>query len=205
MYESPTSPILPGRVCDDCWEQLNGCPTPRIPRTPELTRSAPLAMRKAVASESSSLASSISTPPNGGIVLPKRHVRGVRSSPQPTAQRLRSSVVNLPETVQEVDILPCQSEQSFGELDAYPLRRASAVCKATGGGRWSPKQSPPQPGYRIPGGKAPYEIEMEREEEEARLRRLNPVIRDGAFQYRFIGQPDHRTVLSLSLYNLSTR
>jgi hypothetical protein len=88
--------------------------------------------------------------------------------------------MNLPETVQEVDTpAECGLEQSFGELDAYPLRRSSAICKATGGGRWYPKHSLPQPGLRIPGCKAPFEIEMEREEEEARLRRLNPVIQDG--------------------------
>lgn len=112
--------------------------------------------------------------------MPKGVVRGVRSLPQLNSHRVRSSVVNPPETVQEVETPPeCGPEPSFGELDAYPLRRSSAVCKATGGGRWCPKQSPPQPGLRIPGGKAPFEIEMEREEEEARLRRLNPIIRDG--------------------------
>ena len=113
--------------------------------------------------------------------MPKRVVRGVRSSPQlDTYRGVRTSIVNLPETVREVEALrECGPEPSFGELDAYPLRKSSAVCKATGGGRWCPKQSPPQPGIRIPGGKAPFEIEMEREEEEAQLRHLNPVIQDG--------------------------
>lgn len=76
-------------------------------------------------------------------------------------------------------------EKSYGELDAYPLRRSSVLCKATGGGRWEPKQEPVLVGYRPPGGKAIYEIEMEREEAEERLRKLNPVIKDGEFQYRF--------------------
>lgn len=40
-------------------------------------------------------------------------------------------------------------------------------------------------GYRPPGGKAPFEIELEREEQEAKIRRLNPVVKDGDFQYRF--------------------
>lgn len=185
VYASPISPIIPGRVCDDCWEQLNGYPTPRTPHTPDLVPSTPVNMGKPFASETSSLASSVSTPPNGYPVMPKRVVRGVRSSPQLDAYRgVRTSIVNLPETVQEVDTPPAESrpEPSFGELDAYPLRKSSAICKATGGGRWSPKQSPPQPGIRIPGGKAPFEIEMEREEEEARLRYLNPVVQDGGKQ-----------------------
>jgi len=110
----------------------------------------------------------------------------------------------LPETVHEVDTPPeGEPERSFGELDAYPLRKASAVCKAMGGGRWCPKPSPPRSGYRIPGCKAPFEIEMEREEEEARLRQLNPIIRDGAFQYRFIQQPERRPALGLTPYHLS--
>lgn len=71
------------------------------------------------------------------------------------------------------------SQPSFGELDAYPLRRSSIICKATGGGRWEPKNSPPRIGFRIPGRKAPYELEMEREDAEERRRRMNPIVRDG--------------------------
>jgi hypothetical protein len=72
-------------------------------------------------------------------------------------------------------------ERSYGELDAYPLRRASLLCKASGGGRWEPKPEAVDPALRVPiiGGKAPYELEMEREEAEERRRRSNPVIRDG--------------------------
>jgi len=84
------------------------------------------------------------------------------------------------------------TERSYGELDTYPLRRSSVVCKATGGGRWEPQQIPVLDGYRhpIPGGKAPYEIEMEREELLDRQRRENPVVIDGAFQYRFVRVPE---------------
>lgn len=71
------------------------------------------------------------------------------------------------------------AEPSFGELDAYPLRRSSIICKATGGGRWEPKNSPPRIGFRIPGFKAPYELEMEREDAEERRRHMNPIVRDG--------------------------
>ena len=71
------------------------------------------------------------------------------------------------------------SEPSFGELDTYPLRRSSIICKATGGGRWEPKNSPPRIGIRIPGCKAPYKLEMEREHAEERRRRMNLIVRDG--------------------------
>jgi len=98
------------------------------------------------------------------------------SSPAPVRRRpspLRTPLPALP--------------RSYGELDTYPLRHCSVLCKASGGGRWEPKQDPVLVGYRVPvvGGKAPYEIELERQEEEERLRRENPVIRDGEFQYRF--------------------
>ncbi|KAF7986123.1 hypothetical protein HWV62_38468 [Athelia sp. TMB] len=182
-FESPQSPILPGKVCDDCWEQLNGYPTPRTPRTPELIRSSPLSMKKAHSSEASSLASSVSTPPNGQPVMPKRVVRGTRTCPQLPHVRIRSSLVKRPETVPEVTTPP--ADHSLGELATYPLRKSSALCKATGGGRWCPKESL-NVGFRIPGCKAAYEIEMEREEEEARMRHLNPIIQDGEFRYRFI-------------------
>jgi hypothetical protein len=47
-------------------------------------------------------------------------------------------------------------------------------------------------GYRVPvpGGKAPYEVEMEREEAAERIRRENPVVKDGEFQYRFPRDPE---------------
>jgi hypothetical protein len=64
------------------------------------------------------------------------------------------------------------------------------LCKATGGGRWEPKQSPVLDGYRPPvvGGKAPYELEMEREEREERRRRQNPIITDGEIRYRYMSR-----------------
>ena len=76
-------------------------------------------------------------------------------------------------------VLIVDSELSLGELDSYPLRRASKICKATGGGRWEPKPIPEYVAKRIPGCKAAYELELEREEEERRIRRANPVIRNG--------------------------
>jgi len=105
------------------------------------------------------------------------------SSLASTSRHIRTGQVTLSETVAEAEILG--SQPSFGELDAYPLRRASALCKATGGGRWEPKHSPLPSGYRIPGCKAPFELEMEREEAEARKLRLNPVVRDGGEPFNF--------------------
>ena len=107
-------------------------------------------------------------------------MRRARTSSQPKARSRRtsgpsssSSSPRIPPQVTQ------QPQQSWGELDSYPLRHHSSICKATGGGRWTPKPVPVFEGVRVPFGKAPFEIEMEREAEEARLRRLNPVISDG--------------------------
>lgn len=70
------------------------------------------------------------------------------------------------------------ADSDLGELAAYPLRHASAICKASGGGRWEPKPVN-LVGYRPHGTKLPYEIELEREEEEKRRERENPIIIDG--------------------------
>ncbi|KAG6851228.1 hypothetical protein H0H87_001401 [Tephrocybe sp. NHM501043] len=83
--------------------------------------------------------------------------------------------------------LPPALDRSYGELDAYPLRHPSVLCKATGGGRWQPKPSPPIIGYRppIPGAKAQYELDLECAELAARTRRESPIVKHGDFQYRF--------------------
>ena len=96
-------------------------------------------------------------------------------------------------------------ERSYGELDAYPLRRSSVLCKATGGGRWEPKPSPVLDFYRvpIPGGKAPFEIEMEREAKLEQLRRENPVVKHGEFQIRVPKEPEP-TNICRSINRLST-
>lgn len=79
------------------------------------------------------------------------------------------------------------------------------LCKATGGGRWEPKPSPVHDWYRIPGGKAPFEIEMDKERELEQLRRENPVIKHGEFQFRFPKEPEPVDIdVSGSLNRLST-
>lgn len=101
--------------------------------------------------------------------------------------------------------LPPELNRSYGELDAYPLRRSSILCKATGGGRWEPKQEPALIGYRppVPGGKAQYELEMEQRERDEQARKENPVVKDGEFQYRFTREPE-TMVIARSPFTMST-
>ncbi|KAL0568362.1 hypothetical protein V5O48_013628 [Marasmius crinis-equi] len=187
-YESPESPVINSRVCDDCWDQLHGCPS--TPRTPELVRpSLPIALLtkrplSPTGSRSSSPSSSSPrTPPNGlGLVVPfERKPPTETSSLKRVGSRCSNSDLRRRAALRGSTITLPDEERSFGELDSYPLRRSSVLCKATGGGRWEPKQTPVSDGHRvpIPGGKAPYEVRMERELEEERKRRENPVIKDG--------------------------
>ena len=218
-FESPISPIINSRVCDDCWDQLHGCPS--TPHTPDIVRSAfkrvlsnPISMFQL--SPLPPLCNSpISVSPTADTVLPpslKRRSQSLRDAPSSSSLDTQSSITSTPpnstnRTHLRVSrtTLPPDLERSYGELDTYPLRRCSVLCKATGGGRWEPKQIPVLDGYRqpIPGGKAPYEIQMEREEMLDRQRRENPVVKDGAFQYRFAKNPEPLTI-ARSPHYLST-
>ncbi|KAK0456776.1 FYVE zinc finger-domain-containing protein [Armillaria borealis] len=159
-FQSQDSKIYDARVCDDCFDQIYGCP-----RTPDLVRSPTL----------SCSTSSLATPPPSimGVEC------SLRSSPSLisltgsscSSGSMRRLKVSLAE------------EPSYGALDAV-------LCKATGGGRWEPKQEMPLAGARLPGGKAGYEIRLEKEAEKERRRRENPVIKDGDFQYRFPRDPE---------------
>jgi hypothetical protein len=63
------------------------------------------------------------------------------------------------------------------DLQKYPLRIHSDICKATGSGWWTPKPSPiPDYMKRIPGHKAPYKIALEEEEETVWNAHANPVV-----------------------------
>lgn len=147
-----------------------------------------------MASGESSVASSVvGTPPDASTtLLPPSISRKVHGVPSLTSLRTHSSMRSNPtrrKTLRTAHLpLPQDLERSYGELDAYPLRRSSIICKATGGGRWEPKPAVVMAGYRppIPGAKADFEIQMEREEQEEKRRRENPIIRDGIFQYRFM-------------------
>ncbi|THG97228.1 hypothetical protein EW026_g4731 [Hermanssonia centrifuga] len=138
--------------------------------------------------ETDSSASSVSgsprsppTPLDGSAIMPMPPVRSPlrrsQTSPRIPTSPLRAGTSTPPPQRPAVHV-------SDSELDSYPLRHASAICKATGGGRWEPKPAVQYAGYRIPGSKAQYEIDLERDAEEARIKRANPVIKDGDFQLR---------------------
>ena len=235
QFESPTSPIIDSRVCGDCWNQLHGCPsTPRssIRSLSKRVLSSPISMF--CSSPPSTTPNSLS-PNIDSILPPslKRRLHTLPDPPSSSSLSFQSSTSltplcashpthppDLERPYGELDTYPLRRssvlnasqpthppdlERSYGELDTYPLRRSSVVCKATGGGRWEPKQIPVLDGYRqpIPGGKAPYEIEMEREELLVRQRRENPVIKDGEFQYRFARVPEPLSIVRSPHY-LST-
>ncbi|KAG8220228.1 hypothetical protein J3R82DRAFT_1267 [Butyriboletus roseoflavus] len=193
-FDSPTSPVSLEKVCDECWDQIHGSP-----RTPDTRPSTPMLVTSVSSTASPSPTSSICASPVEQSTLLPRAVRVKRSSSQLSTRQLPfpSVVAAVPS-----DLEP--SEPSFGELDAYPLRRSSIICKATGGGRWEPKNSPPKIGFRMPGRKAPYELEMEREDAEEVRRRMNPIVRDGAFQYRFRQIRNPPESLCRSPHHLST-
>jgi hypothetical protein len=177
FYESSKSPIISSRVCEDCWQQIHG---QSLSSSPSSKLASPRSVYRRPSSNSSSpLSSTVLTPPDRLCPLTS-HLRRPPSRASSTSSKSRAIQAGhlpLPDKLIEVHLLG--SEPSYGELDAYPLRRSSAICKATGGGRWEPKEELIQPCYGLPGCKAPFELEMEREEAEEHMRRSNPVVRDG--------------------------
>lgn len=142
-YASPTSPVLPARVCDACYAQIHGT-TPTHSPSPS----------------SSSTSSALSSTSTTSRPPPPRRSRTLPAPPPPDP--------SLPD-----------------DLRNYPLRIRSDICKATGGGRWTPKPSPiPDYMKRVPGRKAPYELAVEEEEAAVRRALSNPVIRDGGTSFR---------------------
>lgn len=115
------------------------------------------------------------------------------SSPPPSLASRSASAGSRPPTPRRSRTLPPAPpppDPSLpDDLRNYPLRIRSDICKATGGGRWTPKPSP-VPAYmkRVPGRKAPYEIALEEEEEAARRAHANPIVRDGG---KFLSAPRH--------------
>ncbi|KIY64514.1 hypothetical protein CYLTODRAFT_445956, partial [Cylindrobasidium torrendii FP15055 ss-10] len=89
--------------------------------------------------------------------------------------------------------LHLNAEPSFGALDAYPLKRSSVLCKATGGGRWEPK----------PCQEALTRIDdlLRRKEAKQRKRKDNPVICDGSIQYRFPRDPEPEQTNRISCFS----
>ncbi|KAH9917393.1 FYVE-domain-containing protein [Epithele typhae] len=183
VYDSPTSQVLESRVCNDCHDLIHGR---KSPRSPVISKASPIALVResetGFASGSSSLSSSVSTPSDSSplhALPPRPRPRRTHTSPRisPSSPLVTTTPLpNNPVLIADAELL--------GELEAYPLRIASNVCKATGGGRWEPKPIPEYVTKRIPGCKPAYELELEREEAERKLRRANPVFRDGDFQLR---------------------
>ncbi|EKM60404.1 uncharacterized protein PHACADRAFT_246299 [Phanerochaete carnosa HHB-10118-sp] len=171
-FESLESPVALSRVCDECYDQIHGTHTSRSTLLKQ--RSQSLQWEADSASTTSSTSSSPrspSTPLDGSTLLPppvRRPLLRAHTSPRiPTVSRP-----------------PTPPPGISQELAAYPLCHSSAICKATGGGRWEPKPVMQYVSMRLPGRKAAYEIELEREEEELRRLKANPIIRDGDFQLR---------------------
>ena len=153
--------VLDVCVCDDCYDQIHGLPT--TPRH----RPRNLVLFAAPRDDDRSITSSSTTTITPAL---SRKSRTVPASPIPSHIIFARLAL---------------AERSYGELDAYPLRIPSILCKATGSSRWEPKQQTILSAYRPPGGKAPFEIELEHEEQETKISRPNPVIKDGDFQYCF--------------------
>ncbi|KAF5377273.1 hypothetical protein D9615_006440 [Tricholomella constricta] len=226
-YASPISPIESCRVCDDCWDQVHG--NPSTPRTPDLVRpslsrllSSPISMLKSplsaspATSGSSSLASSVDASSHTSQhPLAASDTASLLATAVPIARKTRSlrttpSISSLNGTRRTVIrashlTLPIELDRSYGELDAYPLRRSSILCKATGGGRWEPKQEPALIGYRppVPGAKAQYELEIEQQARDEQARKESPIVKDGDFQYRFPRDPEP-IVIARSPFTVST-
>ncbi|KAF8213815.1 FYVE zinc finger-domain-containing protein [Mycena galopus ATCC 62051] len=186
VFESPESPIVVARVCDDCYDQIHGLRSPASPpaparpalrvRTfvgrvepPRTHHPPPLPDTYASLSHTTIL-------PAGGLT---------RSRTRPSSPRsLRSAT------------FPSPAERSYGELDAYPLRRASLLCKASAAAAGSPSPRPPTPPSASPSSAAkPRTSSRWSAKRPRRSGRSNPVIRDGDFQYRFPAMCDPEPII----------
>ena len=162
-FHSEISPVAPGRVCDDCYDQLTGT---RVPRPPRVLAE----IRRLEEFDYTTLPSS----------LPTTRPTPTRANTSPvvsgSSQHSRSKSKKKAGSESQKQSEP---EISYGGLDSYPLKVHSSICKRNGGGRWTPKPINNWAGYRKPFGKAQYEIDMEREEEEERIRQSNPILGNG--------------------------
>ncbi|KAJ7102555.1 FYVE zinc finger-domain-containing protein [Mycena belliarum] len=214
-YASPASPVCPARVCDDCFDQIHGLRSPALPPPPRprpartaslLSLPSPSSFFTAPRLSASSSPSPASSPPPASPLSAPASPRALPPSLAGLTRTRPASRAHSPTHLHRTSLPPAPLERSYGELDAYPLKRSSVLCKAAGGGRWEPKPEAPDPAVRVPliGGKAPYELEMEREEAEEKRRRSNPVIRDGDFQYRFPPSEPEPRVFERAPLHLST-
>lgn len=188
-YEGPSAPVVTARVCDGCFDAIHGRSPVWPPSAPTHNAHTARPVRIQTSSISSSLCSSLATPPDSPAVptlsapQPRRARTGSatsRVSASAHSPRTRSTLLprGAPRTLAEV--APELAALSYGELDAYPLRLPSAVCKATGGGLWTPKTPPRDYVVGKPGSKDFLMLEYEQEEVLAeRRRRSNPIIQHG--------------------------
>ena len=153
---------MQARVCDDCYIQIYG-----LDEVEEAS--------EYVKARRDSRPSSPAIPSTPSSCRSMR--RADSSMSVPPRQRRNRTTSETHSTAPS--IVSVSSQSSLGDLEYYPLRVHSSVCKVMGGGRWSPKPVRQWDGHRIPGGKAPFEVAMDRAAEKERLRKLNPVIRDG--------------------------
>ncbi|KDQ54988.1 hypothetical protein JAAARDRAFT_71762 [Jaapia argillacea MUCL 33604] len=192
-FDSPTSPVLDSRVCDDCYDQIHCSRSSSSPSSPRLPTK-PILVGSLQSSVASSICSSVSTPPDDVAISAVRPALSRTSSSSHVVLNRPVEPVLISGAHKHLRLSADQRSASFGELDAYPLKHSSAVCKATGGGRWTPRRATRLVGERVPGCKAGYELELEWEEEQRRLRKLNPVLRDGEFQLRVPREMEPRSV-----------
>ncbi|KAI0739342.1 FYVE zinc finger-domain-containing protein [Irpex lacteus] len=176
-YASPESPVYFVRVCDQCWDQIHGT---KSPRSRSLQKKRIDAERREV-----NVNVNLNSPLDLGASFPETRDRypSTLSSYRPLTRK--------PPRQTHTD--PCVNSSSSkgsstatsGGLELYPLRHASAICKANGGGRWQPKPRVEVVGVRIPGVMAAYEREIKHmEEEETTKHRPNPIVKHGDFQLR---------------------
>lgn len=181
-FDSPMSPTVTARVCNDChdyihgvrWPHLFTAPRPAPPSRANSNLPSPMALlcdhisQSTLSSPMSSHSDPTAAPLQHPTILPNCHFTRTQSRTR------RFSPVS-------VHTVPSSADKDT--LDAYPLRFPSLVSKVIRNPpwQWQPKVEDPDPGQRVLviGGKAPFEIEMEQEEEEERRRRENPVIHDG--------------------------
>ncbi|TFK47930.1 hypothetical protein OE88DRAFT_1738061 [Heliocybe sulcata] len=157
VLESPISPIITSKVCDDCYQQIHNL------------RSRPMP----------SSASAEDVPSTNSNARPRPQLR--RSNTGPVRQRRTMSVSSPISPASSTGSSVVTNEKSYGELDSYPLRNASAVCKATGGGRWTPRQVM-IPNSRLHG--SDLLVDADDESHSNPRSKKNPVLRHGDFHIR---------------------
>ncbi|KAJ7270891.1 hypothetical protein C8J57DRAFT_1028894, partial [Mycena rebaudengoi] len=68
-------------------------------------------------------------------------------------------------------------------LEAYPLRRPSAICKVAGGGRWVPEHTPETVPRMFPlvgkSRKRPYQVEIELAEQKEEKKYQSKIVQHG--------------------------